>query len=1017
MAQVLAQSSGRLLRSPILGAAACVLLGCASETVELAASGNGTGSGGNEGSGLVPSGESALVVNELVASNEGVLVDERGETDDLIELVNATEAAIDLGEFALSDDNNSPAPLPSRILEPGERVVVWSDDEPGQGPLHLPFKLSSDGELVRVWRSAEELLTEVRFPQLARNEAFARFPDLSGDFSRCRYATPGRPNGDSCGPPPPPVLPQTVSFQPYAWQLPYPPVTGPLAISELALRPAEFVELLNVTSDPVNLNEFEVRLGPTEPGVEFPGPADGVQLPLPDGVALAAGEHLTIDVAADDVAALAAGPEFEGALSLFRVGETEPVDRVDFMSWPDGAVLARQPEPDGRHVFCATATRGAPNDDCDPLATRPVGNRLRHLRTPEDFAALAEGATNLGMESVKFVIDLQQGEAVHLLSSRTWDLHYTFVRENVYGEPHLDRCIPAERNAFNVGWYEFSQTEYLVAEGRRFLGGTLVHHGGADLHTVEFAMGDEISPDHLELAFFRMMRHVMDPSLWALRPQDDSQTNRALDIDGRLPIVDSNAPFVGMTYQPLTEGLAYGVLRFVPTAELDEAPLGFDAIVVTDDVPNDIPLVGGLITEAFQTPLAHVNVLSQSRNTPNLALVNAREEPRLAPYFDTLVRLEVRGDGFDVSPADPGEARAFWESRRPSGPAQSPRLDLTVRGVQGLEDATIEWLPYIGAKAAQFAELGRVAPPSHYSCPAVVPFQRPTPALAVPVVHSVEHFEASGARAALAELQANAEFNSNPLVRADGLAVVRGLIRSHPVDPAVLGELEAAVASNFGRRRVRLRSSSNAEDLAGFNGAGLYTSTSAAIDDPERRIEDALRTVWASLYNARAYDERELARIDHADVAMGVLVHEAFLSESANGVAISRNVLNPIRSDIYYLNAQIGEASVTNPAPGVVTEQFVYRWPPRLPPIIYQSRSSLTAEQDVLSLSEVEAVACGLRAVNAHFRPLLDPAGDNPWFAMEVEFKLTGDRRQLVFKQARPHIFGGFEIIDDCREL
>ena len=49
-------------------------------------------------------------------------------------------------------------------------------------------------------------------------------------------------------------------------------------------------------------------------------------------------------------------------------------------------------------------------------------------------------------------------------------------------------------------------------------------------------------------------------------------------------------------------------------------------IVLTDDVPNDIPFVGGLITEAFQTPLAHVNVLSQNRGTPNAALLNARQD-------------------------------------------------------------------------------------------------------------------------------------------------------------------------------------------------------------------------------------------------------------------------------------------------------------------------------------------------------------------------------------------------------
>jgi hypothetical protein len=220
---------------------------------------------------------------------------------------------------------------------------------------------------------------------------------------------------------------------------------------------------------------------------------------------------------------------------------------------------------------------------------------------------------------------------------------------------------------------------------------------------------------------------------------------------------------------------------------------------------------------------------------------------------------------------------------------------------------------------------------------------------------------------------------------------------------------------------VRFRSSSNTEDLPGFNGAGLYTSTSAELGDDSRSVEDALRTVWASLYNARAYDERAYARIDDASVGMGVLVHEAFLAEQANGVAVSRNVLEPTRGDIYYLNAQAGEASVTNPAPGVATEQLVYRWG-RQPPILYQSDSSLlsalsTSASKVLSVQEVMDISCALRTVHQLFAPVVDPTGADPWFAMEVEFKLIGADRRLLIKQARPHSFGRPVSFGDCREL
>jgi hypothetical protein len=36
----------------------------------------------------------------------------------------------------------------------------------------------------------------------------------------------------------------------------------------------------------------------------------------------------------------------------------------------------------------------------------------------------------------------------------------------------------------------------------------------------------------------------------------------------------------------------------------------------------------------------------------------------------------------------------------------------------------------------------------------------------------------------------------------------------------------------------------------------------------------------------------------------------------------------------------------------------------------------------------------------------LDPLQSNPWFAVDIEFKLMGAERALVIKQARPYSFG-----------
>jgi hypothetical protein len=329
-------------------------------------------------------------------------------------------------------------------------------------------------------------------------------------------------------------------------------------------------------------------------------------------------------------------------------------------------------------------------------------------------------------------------------------------------------------------------------------------------------------------------------------------------------------------------------------------------------------------------------------------------------------------------------------------------------------------LPAIGAKAAQLAELARVDIAVSY-CIEPVRLTLPADPFAIPVVHSLDHLEASGADELLDELKQDPEFVANPKTRALGLAAVRELILQTPVDDELLEEVQEAVQARYGNSRVRFRSSSNTEDLPNFNGAGLYTSISAELSDPKRRIDDALRTVWASLWNLRAYDERAFANIDESKVAMGVLVHPASLSEEANGVAVSRNVLDPNRGDIYYLNAQAGEASVTNPAPGVSTEQFVYRWG-RTPRIVYQGQSSLVTSlqgspERVLSDAEADEVGCALRGVHDWFRPLLDPAQEARWFAMEIEFKLRDGDRSLVVKQARPHSFGRSEFFGDCREL
>jgi hypothetical protein len=625
-----------------------------------------------------------LVLNEVMSDNDAAWIDEAGEVGDYIEIANLSDHAVELGDYALQPDSGKLFPLPHGSLAAGGFVVVFADDDEDQGILHAPWKLSSKGERVQlIERASAKVIDDVDVPALGVNETFARFPSGNGEFRVCRYASPERDNGKSCSPPAPLELPDDTTWAKYEWPEGWPRVQGSLVLSELALHPARFIEVLNIGSEPVELAGHSLRLATTGPGMPWPASTDGAELTWPDLDSLAPGERVVVSVPPEAASALESDPAFEGVATLFA-SDGSVLDRVDFMRWPEGAVLSRWPERSSRFRFCAEASQGQANDSaCDPLQSREVGDRLRHLYTPGDYAALAEGETNLGLQGVKVIVDTAMGDAVHLLSTRAWALHYTFIREKIDHLAPLDRCDAGQNQLFYDGWSDFSAREYVQVESRRYLLATLDRYSGSDLRTFDFALGDQIVAPQMKHAFFTAMKNLdAEPAeAWSMHPVEPRQVVELRKIEGEVPVVGENAPFRNLKYQPLTEGVAVGTLRFLPAVELETASLGQDVIIVTDAVPNDLPFVSGLITETFQTPLAHVNVLSQNRGTPNMALRNARADERVAPLLDELVRLEVSSAGFTLRKATAEEVDAFVQMRTPAGPRVAPRLDASLRGM------------------------------------------------------------------------------------------------------------------------------------------------------------------------------------------------------------------------------------------------------------------------------------------------------------------------------------------------
>lgn len=74
--------------------------------------------------------------------------------------------------------------------------------------------------------------------------------------------------------------------------------------------------------------------------------------------------------------------------------------------------------------------------------------------------------------------------------------------------------------------------------------------------------------------------------------------------------------------------------------------------------------------------------------------------------------------------------------------------------------------------------------------------------------------------------------------------------------------------------RVMVRSSANAEDLESMSGAGLYDSVANVDVNSTEELQEAVSSVWATLWTKRAATSRASYNISHEKVSMAVLVQE-----------------------------------------------------------------------------------------------------------------------------------------------
>ena len=458
-------------------------------------------------------------------------------------------------------------------------------------------------------------------------------------------------------------------------------------------------------------------------------------------------------------------------------------------------------------------------------------------------------------------------------------------------------------------------------------------------------------------------------------------------------------------------GIGYGYLKFIPRAQTDQlvTTLTYQMIPVFESLPLDLGVVAGVITEEPQTPLSHVNIKSKNRGTPNVFIKNASQDSRLKDLLakNALVRLELKEGAMNIREVSLAEAQAFWAAQANNKPPIQLRADLNEKRIRTSDQIGFQDVISVGAKAANYCEA------THFLAEAF------RPGFAVPFFYYREFINSNRFDAQQTLQEYMTALVQNPRIKTDRQFLVDSLTALQTrmqaedmvVNPELVAQIKSLSDKMYPNQRMRLRSSTNSEDMPQFTGAGLYDSEAYDPTKPKKTIQKALKLVWSSVWNLRAFDERELFKINHLDVSMAVLVSPAYPDEVANGVGVSKNIVDPKLGPGVYLNIQKGSEAVTNPNPDITPDQILVLLKKDSAQktkytLKYLKYSSLTKTEPVLPYAEVEKIVDYLLELQKHFVKLYHPKNDNPQFALDVEFKVDTQEgsRKVHYKQARPFV-------------
>lgn len=608
-------------------------------------------------------------------------------------------------------------------------------------------------------------------------------------------------------------------------------------------------------------------------------------------------------------------------------------------------------------------------------------SKIKSLADFNDLKGLPLSHKFSEVGSVKVIYEVSTGR-LYFVNSNFYRLHFTFCKEVLDCDQSL-----LEFNALNYSGLSYKN--YYLA--------TLNYYSGIRRFALEFSSSTKYKASEFS-SFIKAVKHsfYIKDSLSLLVNSDHLMAMES-ELEQTIHRLYPQDIYLHQRFQALNTGICYGILKKIEDNDEAYSNVSANDIIIIRGTPIQIPKCKGLITNTFQSPLSHVNLLCHSRNIPSACQTDIWEQSALNALMGKPVKLSIGVNGLKIEKADPEEITEQQVTKK-----KALTFNITEKGLISGAKLNFQQSASVGHKAANLGELALAAQLSGAG------FECPKGMFAIPFYHYYMHLRSPEIKTVLEAL-----YVANPQNREEidiKLKHLRKAIKDKTIDPKLLTKVNDQLAKHKNGNSYRFRSSSNAEDADQFNGAGLYKSKTGIVGDDKKSIEKAIKAVWASAWTSMAYWERELAGMDHSTMMMGVLVHVNFPDELTNGVAITKNLYRR-NFPGHTISVQLGEMSVVTPPEGVVSEQVLCTPSDFLNPfsndlnIEYISLSSLSGHKPILTKAQWVQLCKSLEAVKQHFFIKKVAWTGNKSFdeyALDIEFKFLKNGK-LIFKQVRPY--------------